>query len=256
MAFTVSDYHDLVQILERHPEWRAQLRQLLLTDEILGLPQSIRELTEAQKRTEAQVVELVQSVRDLTEGQKQLTEAQKRTEAEVVELVQSVRDLTEAQKRVETRTGRLEGWELEERYRKRAYAYFGRYLRKAHVLDIVELSQIEDAHASGRISDAEWDQLLALDVLVRGMIEQKETYLAIESSTVIDHSDVERAQQRASILRRLGYTVIPVVGGLSILPDAEQLARQLGVAISREGNIVFWPSESASSQKGGRRREL
>lgn len=59
MAFTVKDYHDLVRLLKEHPEWREELRNLLLTEEILTLPQvvkelvsEVRKLAEAQRRTE------------------------------------------------------------------------------------------------------------------------------------------------------------------------------------------------------------
>ncbi|GIV20116.1 MAG: hypothetical protein KatS3mg023_1867 [Armatimonadota bacterium] len=36
MAFGVSDFHDLVSLLEQHPEWRRELRLLLLSDELLA----------------------------------------------------------------------------------------------------------------------------------------------------------------------------------------------------------------------------
>ncbi len=52
MAFTVRDYHDLVSLLYQHPEWRAEMRELLLSDEILNLPQAVQELIEAHKRGE------------------------------------------------------------------------------------------------------------------------------------------------------------------------------------------------------------
>ena len=38
MAFTVRDFRDLVELLEQHPEWRAELRRLVLTEELLALP--------------------------------------------------------------------------------------------------------------------------------------------------------------------------------------------------------------------------
>jgi hypothetical protein len=38
MAFTVREFHDLIELLEQHPEWRADLRRLVLTEEVLGLP--------------------------------------------------------------------------------------------------------------------------------------------------------------------------------------------------------------------------
>ena len=47
MAFTVEEFRDLVCILEEHPEWRAELRCLVLTDEILTLPELVRALVKA-----------------------------------------------------------------------------------------------------------------------------------------------------------------------------------------------------------------
>jgi|GEM_PF-2801304 len=32
MAFTITDFHDLVRLLEQHEEWRKELCRLLLTD--------------------------------------------------------------------------------------------------------------------------------------------------------------------------------------------------------------------------------
>ena len=48
MAFTVQDYHDLVRLLSEHPEWKSELRKLLLSGELLTLPAVVRELAEAQ----------------------------------------------------------------------------------------------------------------------------------------------------------------------------------------------------------------
>jgi hypothetical protein len=38
MAFTVEEFRDLLRILDERPEWRAELRRLVLTDELLALP--------------------------------------------------------------------------------------------------------------------------------------------------------------------------------------------------------------------------
>jgi hypothetical protein len=38
MSFTIDDFPDLLRLLEAHPEWRAELRRVLLGDEILALP--------------------------------------------------------------------------------------------------------------------------------------------------------------------------------------------------------------------------
>jgi hypothetical protein len=39
MAFTVEEFQDLIRLLQERPEWRADLRRLVLTDELLALPE-------------------------------------------------------------------------------------------------------------------------------------------------------------------------------------------------------------------------
>jgi hypothetical protein len=36
MAFSVEDFQDLIRLLQERPEWRADLRRLVLTDELLA----------------------------------------------------------------------------------------------------------------------------------------------------------------------------------------------------------------------------
>ncbi|MFN3309571.1 MAG: hypothetical protein ACK44E_10230, partial [Anaerolineales bacterium] len=54
-AFDAAEYLQLVELLYKRPEWRAELRQLLLSEDTLALPQVVRELAEAQKRTDQKV---------------------------------------------------------------------------------------------------------------------------------------------------------------------------------------------------------
>ena len=65
-TFTVREFHDFVRILERRPDWREELRRLILTDELLKLPQVVRELVEAQRRTEEELKTLTARVDSLT----------------------------------------------------------------------------------------------------------------------------------------------------------------------------------------------
>jgi hypothetical protein len=58
MAFTVDNFQDLLRLLEQHPEWRADLRLHVLSDELLELPSLVRQLVEAQGRTEQQLAAL------------------------------------------------------------------------------------------------------------------------------------------------------------------------------------------------------
>ena len=81
MAFTVTDFHDLIDLLTQHPEWRIDMRRLVLTDELLALPTNVDRLTaavngmaEAQDRTEARVQQLAEA-QDRTEARSGLAEA-------------------------------------------------------------------------------------------------------------------------------------------------------------------------------------
>ncbi len=87
MAFLVQDYHDLVQLLADHPEWRTELRRLLLSDEVLALPAIVRELAEAQRRTEASLAQLAADVRALTGEVQKLADGQRRAGYRAVPLV-------------------------------------------------------------------------------------------------------------------------------------------------------------------------
>jgi chromosome segregation ATPase len=102
MPFSVEEFQDLIRLLQERPEWRADLRRLVLTDELLALPELVRELVQAQQRTEGRVGRLEDALIALTE-------AQQRTEARVGRLEDALIALTEAQQRTEARVGQLEG---------------------------------------------------------------------------------------------------------------------------------------------------
>ncbi|MDW8352720.1 MAG: hypothetical protein RML99_12495, partial [Anaerolineae bacterium] len=67
MAMTAAEFRELVNALYEHPKWRAELCRLVLTDEILSLPEIVRQLAEAQHRTEQQVGELARHMDMLTQ---------------------------------------------------------------------------------------------------------------------------------------------------------------------------------------------
>src|SRR5262249_8126639 len=162
MAFTVQDFHDLVALVTQHPEWRAELRRLVLTEELLALPQIVYDLAEAQQRTEQQVAQLV--------------EAQQRTERQIAQLTQQVAQIVEALRRTEPQIARLQdavgglkGMALEQRYRTHAFAYLSRLVRRTHVLTDDELvALLEEAVARGALSEDGMNEIGRADVVVRG----------------------------------------------------------------------------------------
>jgi uncharacterized protein YoxC len=107
MAFTVTDFADLVRLLDKRPEWQAELRRLILSEDFLALPRIVQELAEAQKRTEQRVEELAQAQKRTEQRVEELAQAQKRTEAQMQVLTVRVEELAQAQKRTEQRVEEL-----------------------------------------------------------------------------------------------------------------------------------------------------
>jgi hypothetical protein len=219
MAFAVDDFHSLVRLLEEHPEWRADLRRLVLTDELLSLPEIVRELAEAQRRTEERLDALTETVA-------QLAEAQRRTEATLAALITRV-------DRMDNQLQSARGDLLELRYRFRAGGYFGRLLRRVRVVSDEELDDLlEPAIESGRLSEDEAQHIRLADLVLRGRRRDTgdETYAVLEASIGIGLEDVARARYRAGLLGKI-RPAVGVVAGERIIPEAEQIAAPSGVEV-------------------------
>lgn len=262
MPFTVTEFLDLVRLLEQQPEWRAELRRLVLTDEVLALPQVVQSLAEAQRRTDEQLAILTQRVDDLVA-------AQRRTEEQLAVLTQRVDSLTQRVdslaeqmvalgRRMDSLTqdvqlmvkrvdslgqdiGDLKGIGLEFRYQRLAYAYFQRLLRRIHVLSPAELSTLlEDAVDEGKLSYPDMEEIIRTDLVVHGQrrADGAETYLLVELSWGVGPGDVERAAQRAKLLAQLGTPTIPVAAGKAITAEAADLARRLETWLVMDGRAI------------------
>jgi DNA repair exonuclease SbcCD ATPase subunit len=114
MTFDLQDYRQFVELIYKHPEWRAELRQIVLTEELLALPELVEKIAESQDRTDRLIHELGEAQRrreeDLTrlvQTVAELAEAQKRSEERLTRLEQTVAELAEAQKRTEQRVEEL-----------------------------------------------------------------------------------------------------------------------------------------------------
>jgi hypothetical protein len=242
-----------VRLLREHPEWQAELRRLILTDELLELPSLVRQLVEAQRRTEEQVAQLTEAQRRTEEALgrtqaqvAQLTEAQRRTEEQVASLSEVQREnqerlnqLTEAVKQLSEEVKRLVEWQRGEAGRREGERYERRLIKRAPVLfrggkggatdsPLVQeqlIKWLQPLFAEDRIPPAEEDPSLA------DIIWWKGTKVLIgEVSYSIDRHDVLRILQRARTLRQVGVDAIPFVAGNGwATPEAEFLAQELGV---------------------------
>lgn len=266
MPSTVDEFRDLLRLLQERPEWRAELRRVVLTDELLALPAQVaelraeterrfQELAQAQARTERQVAALAEAqarteeqVKALSARVTELAEAQARTEIQLAALAEQVAKLAQRLETLTIEVGELKGMQLEADYRAKGHAYFSRLVRRPHVLSADEVTAlVEDAQDRGILSEAEARELYDTDLIVHGKKREDgtEVYLVVEVSWGVGLHDVERVLKRAALFARLGMAVMPVVAGKRLTADAIRLARTQQVWQVTDGYAV--PPESVEA---------
>jgi hypothetical protein len=246
---------------------------------LTALTEEVRQLAEAQARTEERLAEFEQRTEErfaaLAEFQRRTEErlerleaaverlaaAQARTEERVGRLEAAVERVAEAQVRTEERLERLEaalertnilvadlrGWQLELRYQERARAYFGPLLRRLRVLSLAELEEELEPH----LPAAGFEDLLQADLLLSGQPRHRPevppVWLVVEASAVVDRHDVERAQRRAIVLREAGFRAIPTVAGEQLTAGAEEAIQAGHLLVLQDGRPRFWEDALAAA---------
>jgi len=240
MPFELRDLQDLIRLLREHPDWREELRALLLTQELLTLPTLVRELAETVAHLADRMDQLTQAVAHLTEGQQRLTEGQQRLSEGQQRLTEGQQQLTEGQQRLEVQMGEVRGWALEQRYRTHAPAYFGRLLRQVQPVDVGVLAEA----LREQLEERELAEVLLADFILTGRLPTppgpSEIWVVLEVSTTVDRGDVERAQRRAAVLRQARYPAVAVAGGTEATAGARRAAGEAGVALLLDGRIDGW----------------
>jgi phage shock protein A len=137
--------------------------------------------------------------------------------------------------------GTLKGKVHEAFYRDKAGAIFGVYLRNGREVTNQIADQLHDAVGNGLITQDEFTQVLAADLLWGGRerTDGHEVVLVVEASWLAQLNDIERAQQRAIVLRRLGLDALAVAAGNEWTDDAATVAQEMGVVRVTNGSINF-----------------
>jgi len=100
VTVTTLEFYDLIHLLEERPGWRAEMRRVLFTQDVLDLPRIVQELATAQQRTEEALARLAKRQERTEEALTRLAERQERTE-------KALARLTERQERTEKALVRL-----------------------------------------------------------------------------------------------------------------------------------------------------
>ncbi len=219
------------QLTARVDDLTQQVQQL--TVRMDQLTARVDSLTERMEQLTARVDDLTQQVQQLTVRMDQLTARVDSLTERMDQLTARVDQLTVDTQRLTGEFGKLKGWQLEERYFRRAPAYFAPILRRIRALSPEELAELLDSlENAGQLSEAEVRDIQNADVVVRGRDREtgEERYLLVEVSVGVGLEDVERAARRANLLARaLNVPVLPVVAGEYFRAEAMRAANELGV---------------------------
>ncbi|MCS7173099.1 MAG: hypothetical protein N0A24_06845 [Armatimonadetes bacterium] len=209
MPFTVKDFQDLLKLLRERPEWREELRRVLLTDELLELPRVVRELgeeavarlAEAQLRTEERVSRLEEAVA-------RLEDAQARTELALQQLAQQVGRLSDAV-----------GFTLEELARELGPSYLAQRFG-------IRVESLERRFFTVDGEEVE------VDFFGEGTRDGERIVVVGEVRSRIYGRDVEVLARRVrSLAPQLTGTPVPALFGFVIHPSAQQAADRTGVLL-------------------------
>jgi chaperonin cofactor prefoldin len=201
-----------LKALKEDPEFAAEARALLLSEDLLNLPPKFDRLEKKVDRLEEDFSKLRDDVNKLRDDVNKLIDRVDRIENRVDRLEKKVDKL-------EKDVAYLKGSDRERWYRDRAHAIFGRVILKGRPFEEKAAEILWEACKKGQISKEERDEVLSADLLWGGEREGEFVVLVVEVSFTISQDDVERAKKRAEILRKLGVLAIPVVGGVEIGKD-------------------------------------
>ncbi len=271
---------ELIRRIREDAEFRRLLLEVLLGEEFLQLPAGLRRIEQAvdrlieamerdrqaarerEARIDAQIERLGQRIDDvarsidrladrveaqieaLTKRMERVEDRLGSVEERVESLEERVGSVEDELVRVRNRLDDLTGKALEQYYRERAPAIFGRRLRRVRAMAIGQLAEL----ITERLPGPEGDDLFEADLVVSGRLstaEQPEVWVVIEVSATVDRFDVERAVRRATALRQLHPLVLPGVAGVRLTEGGRELASEAGVIVITDGKVTGWEAALA-----------
>ena len=192
----INTQQDLLRLLRDDPEFKEEVRRIILTEELLNLAPRLDRI----EGTLLQITDLVGDVKGDT--------VELKLEKNIVPIIST---------RLELRRGSL--------------VKGGAPTAASHEFE----DAIYDAYEEGKVTQRERSRVNDTDAIVRAVsrISKRQVYVAVEASYAIDDEDVKRAHRTAEILARV-FThaeVKPVVYGKTIDSLASAAAEDLDVAV-------------------------
>ena len=204
---------------------------------IEGVESALAELREEGQKTRESLGQVLTDVIQLRTDVKQVQSDTTETKADGKQIQSDVR-------RIDGRLDRGFGTNYEAKVAQNVRSILGQQagVRNSRVLKGPSLrtdpdfdQQVESAEASGAITEDESDELLLLDLIVSGTRRgnPERVYAGIEVSITVNDDDVNRAADRAQILRKVtGGPVMAVVIADRVEAQQRELAARREVAVA------------------------
>ncbi len=204
---------DFLKVLREHPEWKQAVRMEILGEELLSLPDLVKENSRQIAENSRQIAALTERVDENSRQIAALTERMDENSRQIAELTQTVR-------RLDSRLGHLDGRFTEEVYRQ-AFATkvvnIDGKIRRVKIFSRSEQVDLSfDAADEGLITEDEASELSVADVVAEGRIRStgEMVTLVAEIAVTVHKDDVTRALRRAEVASRATKRrCIPVVMG-------------------------------------------
>ena len=237
---------ELLAAMDNDPQLEAALRQRILTQELLELPQKVAELADTVARMaemlDRRLTTVEERVDDLADQQATTNERLDRIEAQQATTNERLDGIEAEQRVMRGQLNNLNGSDYERKVVRRASRLVRRHLsvRNATVLVAINrpngdtiASLLSDGADRGIITEDDADELDRADIILQGSSpEGEDAYVVGEISITIDDNDVDRASDRARILRTASDTTTHgTVFGTSISDANRERANNSDVTI-------------------------
>lgn len=221
-----------------HQSHQAALQRLeRLEQSHQQLTQSHYDLRQSHEAAIQRLERLEQSHYDLRQSHEAAIQRLERLEETVARLAIT---MEQEFQRFGTEIAKLKGYTMEVRYQTRGPALFGRYVDRPRVVDLAQF--IADLREQGcELSEEEWDELSVIDLLLSAKHPETKApiHLVVVISGMLFVDDVERARERAAILRRCGVEAYPALAGEGITPEAQEMVSRFGILTLLDGRALI-----------------
>ena len=224
---TKADLHELTGVVRElaDAQGRTELRVGELADAQGRTELRVEELAAAQKQTALRMGELSEAQKQTERRMGEMSEARRHADVQFGEMSRAVSELAALQQQMLIRLDKNDGRSFELFLRTHLPAYLGRHIRRCRVISADQLLDTVE----GRLAEEEVDDLLRADLIATAVVDGTPMHLVGEVSCTADNEDVVRASRRAGHLRKVGLPAMPFVACEAIGPKTLELASRDGL---------------------------